>query len=96
MSSHRPLSVNFTNIEVMFKKDQRSEVKDFFNEKRLNIALDNKFSIMEDTVFLYDLTIGKYKDGKCMVRPLFKQELSDLVKRNDFPLSVEISNGNSK
>jgi hypothetical protein len=68
-------------------------IEEFSYGVRKNVALDSRFSIIGDKVHLYNTPIGSYVSGTLQIIPLFKQEVSDTVFRNNLKFKVEVTNG---
>jgi len=67
-------------------------IQEFLAGMRKNVALDNRFSIIGERVYLYNTPIGSYESATLKVISLFKQEISDTIVRNNLKFKVEVIN----
>ena len=89
----KTLSVGFDLIESVYSQDETSYV-DYYQQyksgKRFSVALSDKFCVFDGNLFLYNTKVGSLKDDVAKVSTLFRQELSDVCKRNNLPITVEV------
>lgn len=87
----REVSVNFRSIEGLFNSQQNySSYIDLLLKGKTNWAAFNKrFAALDGNVMMFDQKIGTIEGNTVTIEPLYAQEFSDLVKRNNLDIIVK-------
>lgn len=92
--SNRRLGFGFNLVAAVWDTTvpYTKAIDEFLTGVRKNVALDSRFSIIGEKVYLYNTSIGSYANNTLQIIPLFKQEVSDTVFRNNLKFKVEVIN----
>lgn len=68
----------------------------FLARKTETVALNKVFAVLGESLFFFDLHVGKVVKDKNLLRlnqsfSMLEQELRDTIKRNNYPFTVEIA-----
>lgn len=85
------VSVNFLNIQSLFDASSkyRTAVEQLVAGKVKNAALSKRFAVVEGKLYMFDTPIGRYENGVATVEELYSQEFTDLVKRNNYEITIK-------
>lgn len=93
--SGRNLEVSFKTVAPMWgiNKNYATQLNEYLMGTRKSLAISDRFSIVGDKVFLFDVPIGRKGELQNVFKivNLFKQEFSDCVQRKNLPFFVELS-----
>jgi len=83
---------NFKLIESCFGKKSTDAVTKWLLDRKNPVAFDTIFSVVGKSLFVYDKIIGEVKGNVFVLSSnLFEQEISDLMRYQKLPFTMEIS-----
>lgn len=84
------IDVNINNVSQVFesKVDVNKRIERYL-KSALPVALDKHFALAHGQVLFMNHRIGSITGDKIsLANPMFRQELSDVIRRNSFPLTI--------
>lgn len=90
LGDKQPLSVTFDILSNIFSPQYNYTVEKFRSFKGGDLVLfNNQFSIYNNVMYLYDIPIGQYKEGKLVLESdVFQQEVKDVFMLNRVDVEV--------
>ena len=85
------VSVNFSNIHHLAsaKSTYGHYTRALLTGDVSSAALSNRYAVVGGKLMMFDATIGTYEKKSVTVDPMYYQEFSDFVKRNQLEITVK-------
>lgn len=89
LSDNQNLGVGFKVLDSIFTPKPNTALERFKAHRDCNVAFDRTLAHVNGKLYIYNNVIGEYKTGGFhLSNALFKQEVEDVVKRNNLNIMV--------